>query len=76
MGLQVPFAPYLLLVFFFLFFSSSSSSFLSDLYLINYLVERPRPIKLKKQNKTKQYFRFPKEATPRLINLITKLRLL
>ena len=42
MGLQVPFAPYPLVVFFFL---------LSDLYVINYLEERLRPIKLKKQNK-------------------------
>ena len=44
MGLQVQFAPYLLVVFFF------------DLYVINYLKERLRPIKLKKQkkNKTKQ----------------------
>ena len=50
MGIQVPFAPYLLVVFFFfvvLFF-------LSDLYVINYLEERLRPIKLKKQ--TKQIF--------------------
>ena len=45
MGLQVPFASYLLV--FFLFF------FPSDLHLTSYLDERLRSIKLKKQNKTK-----------------------
>ena len=40
MGLQVSFAPYLFDGFFFL-----------DLYVVNYLKERLRPIKLKKQNK-------------------------
>ena len=46
MGLQVPFAPYLLVFFSFFFFPL-------DLHLTSYLDERLRSIRLKKQNKVK-----------------------